>query len=202
MGEMMHTTQRSLFDSDLADVMSRDAAMERGMLLEVDAKTWVRIDRRGVVELHKTFTTEGVTTRESRVSALPMLPMGVKMLRQSYFLEVLYGTRSGAVRVDNVLLDAVTRPELHKRTIQDLGIRGFILDDDTWQALAKTLRAVMRTRYADGSLVPQTMSAMHWENQGNFLVPRKQDMLLIQGGRADEPASAAKQSAFPSLRPV
>lgn len=195
----MQTIQRSLFDGDLADVMSRDAAMERGLLLEVDATTWVRIDRRGVVELHKTVMPEGVTTREVRVSPLPMLPVSVKSLRDSYFLEVLYGTKSGAVRVDHVLLDAVTRPEEHKRTIRELALRGFVLDGDMWEDLAKTLRAVMRARYADGSLVPKTLSPMQWEVQSNFLVPRKQDIVLISGGKSDD---FKKPSAFPALRPV
>lgn len=195
----MQTIQRSLFDGDLADVMSRDAAMERGLLLEVDATTWVRIDRRGVVQLHKTVMPEGVTTREVRVSPLPMLPVSVKSLRDSYFLEVLYGTKSGAVRVDHVLLDAVTRPEEHKRTIRELALRGFVLDGDMWEDLAKTLRAVMRARYADGSLVPKTLSPMQWEVQSNFLVPRKQDIVLISGGKSDD---SKKPSAFPALRPV
>lgn len=198
----MQTNQRSLFDGDLADVMSRDAAMERGMLLEVDASTWVRIDRRGVVELHKTVMPEGVSTREVRISPLPLLPIGVKTLRDQFFVEVLYGTRSGAVRVDHVLLDAVTRPELHKRTIHELANRGFSLDEDTWQDLAKTLRAVMRARLADGSLTPENLSPMQWEVQRNFVVPRKQEMVVIAGGRAAQGSATTRQAAFPTLRPV
>lgn len=198
----MQTNQRSLFDGDLADVMSRDAAMERGLLLEVDATTWVRIDRRGVVELHKTVLPDGVSTHEVRISALPLLPIGVKTLRDQFFLEVLYGTRSGAVRVDHVLLDAVTRPELHKRTIHELASRGFSLDEDTWQDLAKTLRAVMRARLADGSLTPENLSPMQWEVQRNFVVPRKQEMLVIAGGRAALGGTTTRRDAFPTLRPV
>jgi hypothetical protein len=198
----MKTTQRNLFESDLTDVMSRDAAMERGMLLEVDAKTWVRIDRRGVVELHKSVMPEGVTTREVHVSSLPLLPLDVKTLRNEYFLEVLYGTRSGGVRLDTVLLDAVTRPEQHLRTMQELAMRGFILDDDTWQDLAKTLRAVMRARYADGSLISKAMSPMHWESQHEFLVARKRAIRVIQGGLSNHAPSPPNQTDVPALRPV
>ncbi len=198
----MQTNQRSLFDGDLADVMSRDAAMERGLLLEVDATTWVRIDRRGVVELHKTVMPEGVSTREVRISPLPLLPVSIKKLRYQFFLEVLYGTRGGAIRVDHVLLDAVARPELHKRTICELATRGFDLDDDAWQDLAKTLRAVMRTRKAAGDLVPESVSPMQWAEQRNFLVPRRQEMLVIRGGKPLHRQGDARPSNSQALRPV
>lgn len=194
----MQTNQRSLFDGDLADVMSRDAAMERGMLLEVEATTWVRIDRRGVVELHKTVLPEGVSTREVRIAPLPLLPVSIKKLRDQFFLEVLYGTRGGAVRVDYVLLDAVTRPELHKRTICELAARGFALDDDAWQDLAKTLRAVLRKRKANGDLVPESVSPMQWTEHQNFLVPRRQEMAVIKGGKP----FGGRGDARPALRPV
>lgn len=195
----MQTTQRNLFDSNLADVLSRDAAMERGMLLEVDAKTWVRIDRRGVVELHKTVLPEGVSTRELRISALPLLPLSVSILRDQYFVEVLYGTRSGAVRMDHVLLDAITRPEEHLRTIQDLAGRGFALAEDDWDDLAKTLRAVMRTLLAKGSWSPKSMSPMLWEARNHFLVPRAQGMRVIQGGHTGD---VGRQLTLSTLRPV
>ena len=193
---------KDLFEHDFADVLSRDAVMERGMVIALDATCWVRIDRRGVFMLHKQIKPSGVVTLEEWVSALPMLPLSIHMLHDQPFLQVLYGTRSGALRIDTVLLDAVVKPEQHARTLRELAERGFDLDREEWADLAHVLRLVMKTCNADHSLPVEQVSTLKWEVQGNFLVPRKQTMRVIQGGLSGQDPMPHRQLTISTLRPV
>ncbi len=205
---MQHT--QDLFEHGHADVMSRDAAMERGTTIALDASNWVRIDRRGVYMLNKFIRPEGVVTHEECVSPLPMLPLGMKVLQNQPYLEVLYGTRAGTMRMDSpltvrmetVLLDAVVKPEQHTRTIKELAERGFVLNRAQWLDLAQVLRQVMRTCNADHSLPVEQVSPLQWQAQRNFLVPRPKKLVVIKGGRTAVTGVGQTQASFPTLRPV
>lgn len=205
---MQHT--QDLFEHGHADVMSRDAAMEIGMVKALDASHLVRIDRRGVYMLSKFIRPEGVVTHEECVSPLPMLPLGMKVLQNQPYLEVLYGTRAGTMRMDSpltvrmetVLLDAVVKPEQHARTIKELAERGFVLNRAQWLDLAQVLRQVMRTCNADHSLPVEQVSPLQWQAQRNFLVPRPKKLVVIKGGRTAATGVGQTQTSFPTLRPV
>ncbi len=174
--------QPNLFDSTLSDAMSRDAAMERGLLVQLDATRWVRIDRRGVYTLRKNFIKSGVTTHEERIASLPMLPMAVYMFQGEMFVHVLYGTTRNEVMSDIIRLDVILSPARHVRAIADLSYRGYHISDQ-WPALAQTLNQVMRVTNQEGTLPLHDVTPREWMTQGDYLVQRPSGLRVLPGKR-------------------